>query len=161
MAHAVDLLVNRGVLFDVGVGPRHVGLGLVVVVVGDEELDRILREEALELAVELGGEGLVGRQDQRRALRRLDDLGHGEGLAGAGDPEQHLPALAVMQPSGELVDRLRLIAPRLEVGHEIETFAVSHGAIPYSRPVADGRVRGDLPRANSPPLRGDPIFQSR
>ena len=54
---------------DVGVGARHVGFGLVVVVVGDEVLDRVVGEEALELAVELGGQRLVRRQDQRRALR--------------------------------------------------------------------------------------------
>jgi hypothetical protein len=47
VAHAVDLLVNRAVLLDVGVGPRHVGLGLVVVVVGDEELDRVLGKKLL------------------------------------------------------------------------------------------------------------------
>ena len=53
---------------DVGVGARDVGLGLVVVVVGDEVLDRVVGEEALELAVELGGERLVGREDERGAL---------------------------------------------------------------------------------------------
>jgi hypothetical protein len=31
-------------------------------------------EEALELAVELRGQRLVGREDQRRALRLLDHL---------------------------------------------------------------------------------------
>jgi hypothetical protein len=51
-------------LLDVGVGARHVGLGLVVVVVGDEILDRVVREEELELAVELRGQRLVGRQDE-------------------------------------------------------------------------------------------------
>jgi len=39
----------RGLLLDVGVGGRDVRLGLVVVVVGDEVLDRVVREEALEL----------------------------------------------------------------------------------------------------------------
>ena len=68
VAHPVDLLVDLGFLLDVGVRPRHVGLGLVVVVVGDEVLDRVVGEEALELAVELGGERLVGREDDRRAL---------------------------------------------------------------------------------------------
>ena len=69
VAHAVDLLVDRRFLLDVGVGARHVGFGLVVVVVGDEVLDRVVGEEALELAVELGRQGLVGREDQGRALR--------------------------------------------------------------------------------------------
>ena len=45
VAHAVDLLVDRGVLLDIGVGARHVGFGLVVVVVGDEILDRVVGEE--------------------------------------------------------------------------------------------------------------------
>ncbi|MEL7302669.1 MAG: hypothetical protein AAGJ53_03135, partial [Pseudomonadota bacterium] len=51
--HAVDLLVNRGFLLDVRVGARDVSLRLVVVVIRDEVLDGVLREEAFELAVEL------------------------------------------------------------------------------------------------------------
>ena len=61
-AHLLDVLVDRGVLLDVGVGGRHVGLGLVVVVVGDEVLHRVVREELLELAVELRRQGLVVRR---------------------------------------------------------------------------------------------------
>ena len=86
----------------IGVGARHVGLRLVVVVVGDEILDRVVGEEVLELAIELGGQRLVGRQDQGRALRLLDHLGHGEGLAGAGDAEQHLGAVAVVDALDQL-----------------------------------------------------------
>ena len=58
----VDLVVDERVLLDVGVRLGDVGLGLVVVVVGDEVLDRVLREERLELAVQLGGQRLVGRR---------------------------------------------------------------------------------------------------
>ena len=64
----VDLLVDVRVLRDVGVGPRDVRLGLVVVVVADEVLDRVLREELLELGTELRRERLVVRQDQRWAV---------------------------------------------------------------------------------------------
>ena len=71
VAHAVDLLVHRRFFFDEGVGARHVGFGLIVVVVRDEILDRVVREEALELAVELRRQSFVGREDQRRALRLL------------------------------------------------------------------------------------------
>ena len=110
VAHAVDLLVDRRILLDIGVGARNVGFGLVVIVIGDEILDRVVREEAPELAIELRGERLVRRQDQRRPLRRLDDLGHREGLAGAGDAEQHLVALVLADPLDELADRLRLVA---------------------------------------------------
>ena len=42
----VDLLVDVGLFLDVGVGLRDVGLGLVVVVVGDEVLDRVVRERS-------------------------------------------------------------------------------------------------------------------
>ena len=61
VAHAVDLLVDVGFLLDIGVGARDVGLRLVIVVVGDEILDRIVGKEAPELAVELRGKRLVGR----------------------------------------------------------------------------------------------------
>ena len=42
MAEPVDVVVARAVLLDVEVGLGDVGLGLVVVVVGDEVLDRVV-----------------------------------------------------------------------------------------------------------------------
>ena len=113
VAHPVDLLVDRRFLLDIGVGARHIGFRLVVVVVGDEILHRIVGEEALELRVELRGERLVGRQDHGRALGRLDHLGHGEGLARAGDAEQDLGTLARVDALDEIGDRRRLVAGRL------------------------------------------------
>ncbi len=41
-AQALDLLVDRRILLDVGVGARDVGLGLVVIEVADEILDRVV-----------------------------------------------------------------------------------------------------------------------
>ena len=87
-AELVQLFVDGGFFFDVEVAGGNVGFGLVVVVVGDEVFDGVVGEEGLELVVELRGEGLVVREDERRAVGLLDDLGHGEGLAGAGDAEQ-------------------------------------------------------------------------
>ena len=123
VAHAVDLLVDGGFLLDIGVGARHVGFRLVVVVVADEILDRVVREEALELAIELGGERLVGRENQRRALRPLDHLRHGVGFARAGDAEEHLGALAFLHALHQDLDRLRLVALRLEGRDEVEQLA--------------------------------------
>ena len=54
VAEPVDLVVDRGVLLDVGVGLREVRLGLVVVVVRHEVLDPVLGEE---LAVLVGAAG--------------------------------------------------------------------------------------------------------
>ena len=90
---AVDLVVDQGFLRDIGVGCRQVGLGLVVVVVRNEELHRVAGEEVLELLVELRRQSLVVRDHQGRPLHDIDDLRHGEGLAGARDAEQHLVPL--------------------------------------------------------------------
>ena len=91
-AHLLDVLVDRAVLLDEEIALRHVGLGLVVVVVADEVLDRVLREELAELAVELRRQRLVRREDDRRPADLGDHVGHREGLARAGDAEQRLEA---------------------------------------------------------------------
>ncbi len=129
VAHPVDLFVDLRLLLDVGVRARHVGLGLVVVVVGDEVLDRVVGEEALELAVKLRGQRLVGGEDDRGALRLLDDLGHGVGLAGAGGAEQDLVALAGRDALGQLGDGGGLVAGGLELGlHDEAAPALELGA---------------------------------
>ena len=55
----LDLVVDRGVLLDVGVRLRDVRLGLVVVVVRDEVLDGVVGQQLAELVGELRGERLV------------------------------------------------------------------------------------------------------
>ncbi len=112
VAQPVDLVVDRGVLLDVEVLSRHVGLGLVVVVVGDEVLDHVVGEELAELVAELGRQGLVVGHDQSGTLQLGDHAGHGEGLAGSGRPEQRLDALAGAQPFAEFGDRLGLVGQR-------------------------------------------------
>ena len=59
--------LTRAVLLDVEVGLGNVGLGLVVVVVGDEVLDGVVGEELPELVAELRGERLVVGDHERRA----------------------------------------------------------------------------------------------
>ena len=126
VAHAVDRLVYAAFLLDIGVGPRHIGLGLVIVVIADEIFDRIVRKEALELAIELRREDLVGREDQRRALQLLDHLRHGEGLARSGNAQQHLIALALPGGIDQLADRGRLVARGGIVADQFEPFAALH-----------------------------------
>ena len=120
VAQAVDLVVDRGVLLDVEVLGRDVGLGLVVVVVGDEVLDRVVGEELAELVAELGGERLVVGDHQRRPLHRRDRRRHREGLAGAGRAEQRLEAVARAEALGQAGDRLRLVGGRRVGGVELE-----------------------------------------
>jgi hypothetical protein len=69
-----------------------VRLGLVVIVVTDEVLHGVFRKELLELAAELGCQGLVVGNDQGGALHLGNDIGNGEGLARAGNAQQSLMA---------------------------------------------------------------------
>ena len=111
-AQALDAVVDGGVLFDVGVARRDVGLRLVVIVVGDEIVNGVLRKELLELAVELRRQRLVVRQDEGRPVRRGDEVGHRKGLATARDAHQRLKALPGIEASPQGFDGLRLVARR-------------------------------------------------
>ena len=113
-AHALDLVVDRGVLLYVEVARGDVRLRLVVVVVGDEVLHRVVGKEVLELAKELRGQRLVVRQHQRGPLAGLHDLGHGEGLARSGDPLQGVKPPVAGQPRDDRFGGVPLIAGRLE-----------------------------------------------
>ena len=120
VAEAVDLVVDRRVLLDVGVARGDVGLGLVVVVVGDEVLDPVVGEELLELVGQLGRERLVGRDDERGLLHRLDRPGDGGRLPAARDAQQRLEPVAPLDPPRQPLDGLGLVAARLEVAHNPE-----------------------------------------
>ena len=49
MAQAFDLVVDRTVLFDIGVGVRDIRFGLIVIEVRDEKLDGVFGEKFAEL----------------------------------------------------------------------------------------------------------------
>ena len=116
----VELVVDGRFLLNIKVRRRHIGLGLVVVVVGDEVLDGVVGEEAFEFVVELGSQGLVVRHDQGRPVCGLDHLGGGVGLARSGDPEQHLMLLAIEYAAGEGFDGLCLVALGFVVANQLE-----------------------------------------
>ncbi len=120
VAQPVDLLVDGGGLLDIGVAGGDVGLRLVVIVIGNEVLHRRVGEEPLELGAELGRQGLVVGQHQRGLLDLLDDLGHGVGLAGARDAQQHLQFIAPEDAFAELLYGLWLVALRREGGNDLE-----------------------------------------
>ncbi|MGY3406812.1 hypothetical protein ACVWZV_002925 [Bradyrhizobium sp. GM5.1] len=157
-AHAVDLLVDRGVLFYVGVGARDIRFRLVIVVIADEILDRVVGEEALELAIELGGERLVRCQDDGGPLRRLDHLGHGVGLAGAGHAEQHLRAVVAVDALDQLGDRGWLVAARLIMRLDLEAHA-AFGLFRARRPMRGPHPGGAVVLAELRPALADQRFQ--
>ena len=100
-------------------------------VLGDKILHRIFREKLLELAVELCGQRLVVGNHQRRLLHFLDDLRHGEGLARPGDAHQRLRTLSLQNAACNLLDGLRLVAHRLEIGYDFELWHIP--ATPFYR----------------------------
>ena len=119
-AQPVDLLVGGGILLDIGVRVGDVRLRLVVVVVADEILHGVVWEELTELLAQLGRQRLVVGQHQRGAVHPLDDLGHGVGLARAGNALEHLLPQAVFQPGGQLFDGLGLVAGGLIFRYDLK-----------------------------------------
>src|SRR6266436_1685824 len=155
----VDVVIDRRVLRDVRVGLGDVGLGLVVVVIRDEEFDGALREKRFELAVQLGRQGLVVGQHERGASEPGDDVGHGHRLAGAGDAQERLVAVVAREARHELPDGARLIPRRLERGYEV---------VRHQRKLTDGGLRlgarfaaGHVHHALHPPNRPDHLVQVR
>ena len=128
MPEAVDLVVDRRVLLYIGVGGGKVRLGLVVVVVGDEVLDPVLREQVLQLRRELGRQRFVGLDDERRALDRLDRPSHRGGLSAPGDAEQRLVSLAGEHAVSEGANSRRLVASRLEGRDHLERRHLKQGS---------------------------------
>src|SRR5690606_37340002 len=64
--------------------------GLIIIVVGDEILDCIMRKKLLEFSVQLRSKRLVVTEDERGAVAPRDDVGHGKGLARARYAQQGL-----------------------------------------------------------------------
>ena len=124
-AQLVQLVVDGGFFFDVDVAGRHIGFRLIVVVVADKIFDCVGGEERFEFVIELGGQGFVVRQDQRGTAGFFDDLGHGEGFAGAGDSEQDLVLFTVEDAAEELIDGRRLVAARAIVDRQMEAHTSS------------------------------------
>ena len=106
----LDLVVDAEVFFDICVSHRQICLRLIVVVIGNEVLDGVVREERLELAVQLCGEGLVVAQDQSRALKFLDDVRHSESLARAGHTEERDGVHSAVQSGAYTLNRCGLVA---------------------------------------------------
>ena len=109
-AHLLNVLVDRTVFFNEQIALRHIGLGLVVVVVADEILHRVFREKLAKFAVQLGGQRLVGRKHDGRAPQAGDHIGHGEGLARAGHAQQGLKHLAVVHAFHQFFNRRGLVS---------------------------------------------------
>ena len=139
VAQTLDLLVDGGILFDIGVGRGDVGFRLIIIIVRDEILHRAVRKKLAELGAQLRGQRLVVGDDQRGALHALDDGSHRVGFARTGDTQQHLAGHAALHALCQRLDGLRLIALRLERRFENEaSFLHRDLLIGGTAPILDG-----------------------
>ena len=111
----VNLVIDGGVLGNVGVRRWHIRLRLVIIIVGNEVLDGILREEFLEFTVELGRQSLIVRYDQRGLLELGDYVRHRKSLAGTRDTEERLGLVSFSESFDKLADGLGLVTGRFVV----------------------------------------------
>ena len=84
MTQPVNFFVDGGILFDVGICMSNVGFRLVVIVIGNEILNRIIGEEFPELRTKLGSKGLIMGKNQCGAVQLFNNRCHSEGLTGTG-----------------------------------------------------------------------------
>ena len=120
MAQPLHIVVDRGVLLDIGVGLRDICLGLVVVVVGDEVLHRVVRQHLAQLVGQLSGQSLVRRHQQGGPLHLLDQPRRGRRLTGAGGAEQDDILLTAAQPPLQLRYRGGLVTCGLVLADHLE-----------------------------------------
>ena len=120
MTKLLHLFVDGGILLDERVGRRNVSFRLIVVVVGDEVDNRVIRKEFLELACKLSGKRFVRRHDQGGLLNRLDGFRHGEGLARSRYAKQGLIPEASLYALCKLGDCLGLVARGLIRGYHLQ-----------------------------------------
>ncbi|KKU47659.1 MAG: hypothetical protein UX66_C0008G0013 [Parcubacteria group bacterium GW2011_GWF2_46_8] len=73
-----DFFVDHRLLIDIGISMGHVCLGLIVIVVRYEIINRVFGEKILILAVELRGQSFVWRDYQNRHIKMADNIGHRE-----------------------------------------------------------------------------------
>jgi hypothetical protein len=93
-------------------------------------MDGVVGEQLAELEVQLVRQRLVVGHHQRRATDALDDIGHGEGLAAAGDAQQDLCGIAAKDTSGQFLDGSGLIAHGAKAA--LEAKRRRHGRIVYA-----------------------------
>ena len=110
MAQLIDLIVDRGILLNIGIRRRHIRLRLIVIIIGDKVLHRIVREKLFHLRIKLCRQRLIVSDHQRRLIELLDHIRHRKRLTGSGHAKQRLKLIPLFKSLHQLLDRLRLIS---------------------------------------------------
>ena len=116
MPHFIDLVVDGGVFFKIGIGLGQLGFGLVIIVIADKISNCVIREKSLELIVKLGRKGFIMSEHQGRFLHPFYDVGNGISFSGPRYPEQGLGTWAGSQSLDQFFYGLGLVPRRFIVG---------------------------------------------
>ena len=108
------MLVDGGILLYVGIGLRHIGLGLIVVVIADKILNRVVWKEVLELAVKLRCKRFVGSDNEGWTLGSRHHIGNSKGLSRPRHANQNLMLEPLLQPFGKGINGMVLITLRFK-----------------------------------------------
>ena len=140
MAKPFHILVDGGVFFDIGISLRDVRFRLVVIVVGNEVLNCVIRQEGAEFVGQLCCQCLVRSHDQGGALHLFDEPGSGSRFSGTRCPHQHRVPIATVNSASEFCNCGRLVAGGLE--RTLDTEGLGRAEDLADRPVTGlGEVR--------------------
>ena len=109
MTKLINLVIDRAILFDISIAGRHIGLGLVVIIVGNEVFHRVIGEKLLELTIKLAGQRFIMGDNQSRLVDLSDNLTHGIGLTSTSRPHENLCLLAPLDIIHQFLDSLGLV----------------------------------------------------
>ncbi len=109
MPEPFNLVINGAVFFYKRIRMGDIRLRLIIIVIGNEKLNRIFRKELFKLTAQLRRQRFIVRQNERRALELLDDLRHRIGFSRAGDTQKRLLLKTHFHTVRERLYRLRLI----------------------------------------------------
>ncbi len=90
MAQLINFIINGGILLDISISLRYIGLRLVVIIVTDKIFYGVFGKKLFEFRVELPGQGFIWCHNQGWALLLFNNLSHGKGFTGTSYPQEGL-----------------------------------------------------------------------
>jgi tRNA(Ile)-lysidine synthase len=108
-AKAFYPVVYRGILFDVCVCGRNIGLGLIVVIIAHKVVNGVPGKKTAKFTVKLGCEGFIVREDKSWPTCFGDDISHGKCFPASRCPEKCLETETRGDAGRELTDRFGLV----------------------------------------------------
>ena len=122
MAQLFDLVIDRGILFNISIGVGNIRFRLIVIVVGYKIFYRVVRKKLLKLGTELSCQCFIMGEDKGWTVDVGDDICHRECFSRAGNSKQGLFFHPAQNPFGQLFDCLWLISCRLIGRYKFKSF---------------------------------------